>query len=144
MFKFCLQIFTSVQFGFLVSRGRFSIVLSATQVGPWPGFLWDSQPVSTNRLYDANTVILYGFFNTWYWIFSERKWATTIRVTTNTTVRAPHRYAAAWWLAGFISSSARVECHLTVRMNTWLGATFEKYLTKLLLLFQKLWQQIFV
>ena len=36
-------------------------------------------------------------------------------------------------------------CHWGVWMKTWgLGTTFKMYLTKLLLLVQKLWQQIFI
>jgi len=96
------------------------------------------------------TTLKWSFFGVnvfwyWSWIFSERKWVFAIRETTKNTVRAPHPYTSPRWLAGFLSSSARVECHLAVWVETWEpGATFETYLTKLLLPVQKLWQQIFV
>ena len=65
------------------------------------------------------------FCDTWFWIFSERKREIAIRETTNNTVHAPHRHTTPWWLAGFLSSSARVQCHLAVWMKIWiLGATF--------------------
>jgi hypothetical protein len=126
--------------------GTFFIVSPATQDGPWPRSLWDTQPVSTNRSYRAKIVFLWGdFCDNWSWIFSEMKWTIAVHETTNNTVRAPHQYTTPWGIVGFLSSSALVECHLAVRMKTWaLGATFETYRTKLLLLVQKLQQQIFV
>jgi len=52
--------------------------------------------------------------------------AIAIRETINNTVRVPHRYTTPWWLAGFRSSSARVECNLAVWMKPWgLSATYE-------------------
>lgn len=154
--------------------------LTCNTRSPLAWLLWDTQPVSTNRLCRAKTAILWGdfFCDTWSWIFSEQQWAIAIRVTTNNTVRSPHHYTTSnrptdqatnhkcdwgrrrarsasrrpsvciavpaltasltpktvtritltltisgyqnsWWLAGFISSSARVEFHLAVWMETW-------------------------
>jgi hypothetical protein len=102
-----------------------SILSSAPQGRPWPGSLWDTQPVSTTRLYRATTVILVGDF-LWYlvWIFLEQKWVIAIHETTNNTVHTLHQYTIPWWLAGFLSNSVQVECHLAACMKTWgLGAT---------------------
>jgi hypothetical protein len=57
--------------------------------------------------------------DTWSWIFLEWKWVIAILETTNNTVHALHQYMTPWWLAGFLSSSAWVECHLTVCIITW-------------------------
>jgi hypothetical protein len=66
----------------------FSIVSSSTQGRLWPGCVWDTQTDLTNRLYYAKIAFL--FFgggvilcDTWSWIFSEWKWATAVRDTTN-------------------------------------------------------------
>ena len=77
------------------------------------------------------------FSENWSWIFSEQKWAIAIRDTTHNTMRSAQRFTTPWWLVEFLSSSARVECHLTVWMKTWgLSSISETYLTKLLLLLQ--------
>jgi len=63
----------------------------------------------------------------------------------NNSVHTAHWYTTLRWLAGFMKSSVRVECHLAVWMKSWgLGTIFEIYLNKLLLQVQKLWYQIFV
>ena len=112
----------------------FSVVPSATQSRPWSGSLWGTQPSSTHRLYHAVAFILWaGFSDIWSWILCESKWEMAIRV------------GLLWWLAGFLSSSAWVKCHLAVSVKTLGGdATVETYLIKVLLLVQKLWQHISV
>jgi hypothetical protein len=100
----------------------FSVVSSATQGRPWPGSLWDTQPVWTNRLYHAKIDV----FGIIIFFFCDTCHAIAIRETINNTARVPHRYTTPWWLAGFQSSSARVECHLAVWMKPWrLSATYE-------------------
>jgi hypothetical protein len=92
----------------------------------------------------------------------KKRWNKTLSLTL-----PPHRNAQGcyirqtWWpsyrstipnpsnhraieVGRFLSSSAQIECHLAVCMKTsGLGAIFETYLTKLLLLVQKLRHQIF-
>ena len=147
--KFNSKLAGSVDFRGLRTKfcRSFSIVSSATYDRPWPGSLWDTQPFSTNLFYHAKKKS----HSSW-WIFvilghelslHGNGWLRFIK--KKNTVRAPHQYTTPWWLVRFLSSSARVECHLVVWIKTrGLGTTFEAYVIKLLLLVQKIWQQIFV
>jgi hypothetical protein len=123
----------------------FSIVSSATQSRPWPGPMWDTQPVSTNRLHHAKIVVLLGFFcDNWSWIFSEREvgdgdsWNHKQHCAHSTLV---YDYMMTGW---FLNSSVQVECHGGLNEILRTGHNFETYMTKLLLQVQKLWHQIFV
>ena len=135
MFKLYRQIFTAVS---VVSLRHVADVPTLSDFVPKS---WESLPylcsqpllLSVARLYHAKIIILWR--DIWYWIFPERKWA----IATNNTAHAPHLHTPPWWLAGFLSSSVRVECHLAAWMKTWgKDANFETYMTKLLLLFQRL------
>jgi hypothetical protein len=156
VFKLHLQIFTGAQCGILLSRGtcptctRFlpttydscpllwpqPLLLSVPVVRPNLGEKWRKNTLSLTYPRTEKSRGVKSGDRGGQAILKPRLVQTTTHTHTHThnTMGAPHRYTTPWWLTGFLSSSARMECHLVVWRKTWAqGATFETYLTKLLL-----------
>ena len=132
---FYLQIFTGVQCGFLLSRGR--SVNDFVQ-----------NPMNHVRIFGRNRIcypcpLAYKFAGSGgtkilCLTYPHTEKSMAIVVARPSFHSELHRCTTPWCLAGFLSSSARVECHLAVWMKTWgLGATFETHVTQLLILVQK-------